>query len=235
MVGRTLTDVFSPDGRAIVTSSQEMNPSNSIIEDDVWIPTVCNMCYYGCGIKVHRVNGAVVGIEGDPRNPLNAGKICAKGKSGILSLYNPNRVKSPMIRTNPEKGIGVDPKWEEITWEEALDIIAARLRKIREDDPRKLVITTFDIPPWQWRLMAFTTAFGTPNLYSGTPHYYCGNGTHTIDFLTLGTFWAGPDLANCNYCILWGSQAGFMTSTHETLEMAEARERGMHLVVIDPV
>src|SRR3972149_5010321 len=90
--------------------------------EDVWVHTVCNMCYSNCGIIVHRVNGVVVRVEGDPDCPASRGKICAKGNAGFLSLYDPYRVLVPLRRTNPEKGIGVDPKWQEITWEEALDI-----------------------------------------------------------------------------------------------------------------
>src|SRR3990170_8699192 len=108
-------------------------------QDDVWIPTVCYMCYNNCGIRVHRVNGVVVKIEGNPDNPHNRGRICAKGNAGIMNLYNPNRVLRPLRRTNPEKGIGVDPGWAEIGWDEALDDVADRLKKIREEDTRKLV------------------------------------------------------------------------------------------------
>ena len=55
----------------------------------------------------------VVNIEGNPDNPQNRGKMCAKGKAGFMNIYNPNRVTSPRKRTNPNKGIGVDPGWVE--------------------------------------------------------------------------------------------------------------------------
>ena len=56
----------------------------------------------------------------------------------MMLLYDPSRVNTPLKRTNPEKGIGVDPKWMEISWDEALDTITEKLRKIKADDPRKL-------------------------------------------------------------------------------------------------
>ena len=115
------------------------------IKEDVWEPTICMMCYNGCGIKVHRVNGVIVKIEGNPDCPRSRGKLCAKGNAGIMALYSPSRLKTPLKRTNPEKGIGVDPKWVEIGWEEALDTIAEKLREVREDDPRKLLFMTFDL------------------------------------------------------------------------------------------
>src|SRR5665811_1081513 len=115
---------------------------NKDSEDDVWVPTTCYMCYNACSILVHRVDGVVVKIEGNPESPHNRSRICAKGNAALMALYNPYRVTKPLRRTNPEKGIGVDPCWEEISWEEALGTIAERLRAIRETDPRKLMFLT---------------------------------------------------------------------------------------------
>ena len=98
--------------------------------NDVWIPSVCQMCYNRCGIKVHRRNGAVLQIEGDPDCTYGKGKLCAKGHAGIMNHYNPHRVKVPLKRTNPEKGIGVDPQWQEISWEEALDTVVEKLKEV---------------------------------------------------------------------------------------------------------
>ncbi|MBF8304387.1 MAG: BisC, partial [Dehalococcoidia bacterium] len=65
---------------------------STTVKEDVWIHSVCNMCLGDCGIMVHRVDGVVVKIEGDPNCPNSNGKICAKGLAGIMSLYNPKRV-----------------------------------------------------------------------------------------------------------------------------------------------
>src|SRR3990170_7860359 len=104
---------------------------------ETWATSVCDRCYTGCGIKVHVVDDVVIGLEGDPDNPLNRGKMCAKGKAGLMAHYNPNRVKTPLKRTNPQKGIGVDPKWQEISYEEAISTVAEKLRAI-QDTPQKL-------------------------------------------------------------------------------------------------
>jgi len=69
------------------------------------------MCWNNCGLLVRKVNDVVVNIEGDPENPHTKGMICAKGLAAPMNLYSPHRVKTPLKRTNPEKGIGVDPKW----------------------------------------------------------------------------------------------------------------------------
>lgn len=62
-----------------------------------WIPTVCYMCFNCCGIEVRHENAVVVEIRGDPDNPHNRGKLCAKGEAAIMSLYNPGRLTVDML------------------------------------------------------------------------------------------------------------------------------------------
>jgi thiosulfate reductase/polysulfide reductase chain A len=66
------------------------------------IPSVCQMCVNTCGILLTVENGVVVGVEGNPDNPHNYGRICAKGISAVMGLYDPHRVLRPLRRTNPE-------------------------------------------------------------------------------------------------------------------------------------
>ncbi|MBI2360510.1 MAG: hypothetical protein HYV04_16680 [Deltaproteobacteria bacterium] len=108
--------------------------------DDAWIPSVCRVCPNCCGIRVRRRNGVIVNIEGDPQSPHNYGRICAKGLASVMSFYDPGRPAAPMVRTNPGKGLGIDPKWTETSWDEALELVAARIRDAVREDPRKLVI-----------------------------------------------------------------------------------------------
>jgi molybdopterin-containing oxidoreductase family molybdopterin binding subunit len=93
--------------------------------EDVWVPSVCGMCPDGCGIVVHRVAGVVTRIEGNPQSPPGEGRLCARGLAGIQLLYDPYRLNQPLQRGNPEKGIGVDPRWQPISWDEALETIVA--------------------------------------------------------------------------------------------------------------
>ncbi len=216
-------------------------PKGETVKDDVWILTTCLMCYNNCSIKVHRVNGVVIKIEANPDSPQNLGKLCAKGNSGIMTLYSPHRVKTPLKRTNPEKGLGVDPKWAEISWDEALDIVTEKLKKVREEDPRKLVIQSFDRAFLNdFRLhVAFGSAFGTPNAYlAGAATYFCGNNLHPTGYMTNASFLVDPDLHYCNYLILIGAQHGFLSgedATGNARRMADARIRGMKVVVVDPI
>ena len=90
----------------------------------------CRMCMLcgSCSFVATMKDGVVVNIEGDPDRANNAGTLCPRGKSAIMNVYNPNRIKAPMKRTNPEKGMEIDPGWVEISWDEALDIAAEQAR-----------------------------------------------------------------------------------------------------------
>jgi len=202
---------------------------------DEWIRSACKMCLHGCGIRVHVKDGVVLKIEGDPDNVNNMGKLCAKGLSGIMRHYDPNRVKTPVRRTNPEKGPGVDPKWEPISWDEALDIVGKRLKKIRSEDPRKLLVAINDfqrIHLWGWG-----AAFGTGHYFT-TVGQFCGAAYHPINGIIDGAFASVNDYKYCNYWIQIGGGDGFSAHLHvtgSTKRMADARvNRGMKLIGVDP-
>jgi anaerobic selenocysteine-containing dehydrogenase len=205
-------------------------------DEDVRIPSVCKMCGNGCGILVHRVNGVVVKIEGNPDNPHNFGKLCAKGHAAIMALYDPHRLRGCLKRTNPRKGPGQDPGWKEIGWEEAMAEVVSRMRKIAEEDPRKLLFVNGIGEVEMSRLVGtvFAEAFRTPNYTTGV--FF---GTHTrASYMNVGSMHSEPDLDYCRLLLLFGSQKGSI-SGHDTMKstmaMANARERGMKVVVFDPV
>jgi len=206
-------------------------------QGDDWIVTSCDMCYNACTVQVHTENGVATKVEGIPEVGPNFGKVCAKGNAAPLNLYNPNRIANPLKRTNPQKGIDVDPGWEEISWEEALDEITERLKKIREDDPRKLIVASFDTYSFM-PLRAFVSAFGTPNFTAGPAGYFCGNGVHPVAYTITGSNDLHPDVTYCNYLIQFGSSNGIVANANAmgmTIELAEARTRGLRMVCIDPM
>lgn len=211
------------------------NKEQMIKGDDVWVPTVCAGCYNCCGIRVHRINGKVVEVKGDPDAANSKGYICAKGIVRSLDVHHPLRVTKPLKRTNPEKGIGVDPGWVEITWEEAIDTAVKELQRVRDDDPRKLILSHFDISGY--RLSgAFGRAFGTVNVHWNRADY-CGSASHPAWLITNGTLNSEVDFPRCKYTVLWGTQLGHMVNTialAASSELAEGRREGNKLVVVDP-
>jgi len=195
---------------------------------------LCRACMQGdCATLVTLEDGVIVRTEGRPDAPPNFGSLCPKGNSEIMGMYNPYRIKTPMIRTNPDKGLDVDPMWKEVTWDEALDYAAEGLRKVREKDPRGLVICE----GWGQRdtilRHAFGQAFGTPN-ETGSHGALC-----TVHFpsglVHSGYPVAIVDLEYCNYHITMGRSLGpNFGAVPGMRKFAKAIERGMKLVCVDP-
>jgi len=212
------------------------------IYEDVWIPTTCGRCYGACGIKVHRVSGVAVKIEGVPDSTMGpSGGVCGKGAAGLQVLYDPNRLNKPLRRTNPEKGLFVNPKWQEISWDEALDEIAERLKKVIADDPRKILIQGTTSRP-----MKNTTGFlfplaamtGAVNMWPGGGGLHCGQGAHPVAGMVHASWSMVPDFRYCDYAVYFGASKGHASGHSPMITArlaAEARARGMKLVVFDPI
>ena len=98
------------------------------------VPSYCEVCFWKCGLFAKVVDGEVVALQGNPKAPQNNGRLCARGNAGTGFLYDRDRLRAPMRRTGP-RGSG---KFEEITWGEALDEVASKLRAVAED--RKSVV-----------------------------------------------------------------------------------------------
>jgi anaerobic selenocysteine-containing dehydrogenase len=216
---------------------------NPQIWDDEWVYTTCGGCYGTCSIRAHRVNGVVVKIEGNPDSDFGArGGTCAKGEAMIQALYDPNRFNYPMRRTNPKKGLFEDPKWKRISWDEALDEIAGHLKRIRADNPNKLIHggtpgpgSGPDLP---LGFGVFGAVFGTKNWYIGGAGLHCGSGSHMGAGLYHASWSIVPDFKYCNYAIQMGSNKGTGSGHSMGFNMrlaADARARGMKNVVFDPI
>jgi len=212
------------------------------IWEDRWIHTCCGGCYNGCGIKVRRINGVAVAIEGIPDSSHGArGGVCGKGSAALMTLYDPNRLNTPLRRTNPEKGIGVDPKWEEISWDEALNEITARLIHIRKDNPQKLWMnstTSHGFSGWGSFGRNWIKFLGSSQRLSSGGSLYCGNGAHHNAGLVHGSWSATVDWRYTDYVIKWGTGKGTGSGHSMTINArlrADAIARGVKEVCFDPI
>ncbi len=203
-----------------------------------WVKTHCQLCYNCCPIRVKVQDGKAVRIEGDPDNPAAGGRTCGRGLTGLHRLYDPYRVKNPLMRQNPEKGIDVDPQWKEVSWDEALTVVADKMRAIRQDNPNKFVAGFWGYEKYA-QADAWCHAFGTVNgrfSFTGVSSQ-CANPQHILGMIAQGSFVMYPDLEHTQYLLMLGTGFGF--DAHHNLpgmaaRMAAARERGMKLVVVDP-
>ena len=118
-------------------------------------------CHGTCGVLAHIKDGKLVKIEGDPDHPWNQGRVCARCLAMPQYVYHPDRLKSPLKRVG-ERGEG---KWQEISWDEALDLIEEKLGKIRDEHGPESVVfsmgTGRDIGAW---ICMLAYAYGSPNV-----------------------------------------------------------------------
>ena len=96
----------------------------------------CNLCEAGCALLIEVEDNRVVRIRGDEEDSISRGYMCPKAIALQEVQEDPDRLRRPVRRT-PDG-------WEEISWSEALEIISDKLKKIRSEDPRKLVLGSFD-------------------------------------------------------------------------------------------
>jgi len=198
------------------------------------VPTTCWIGKQDCGILARRVNGRVVKLEGHPDHPRNRGTLCPKGMAQIQALYDPNRVKTPLIRTNEK---GVPGQFRQGSWDEALTLVADKLKEVRAKDP-KLVL-------WQKGRSkqeaiydnAFVKAIGSNKAGHGA---YCSDAGYRAAEYTIGPHAnANPDFRYTRYMLSWGwniTNGGgnkFCQITWNQ-QLTEARERGLKIVAIDP-
>ena len=171
----------------------------------------CHQCPARCGIDVYTTNGRVHAVYGTLDNPLSNGKLCPKGHYAQYLLYDPDRIKGPMKRTNPKKGRHEDPKFVPISWDEALQTVADRLNALREkgESHRFAVLTGRG---WGYTdvglLKEFGEMYGTPNYNLGHSSM-CSDASETVKHFMDGHHaYSAYDYSNCNYLLVFG--AGFL-------------------------
>ena len=91
------------------------------------IPTYCDICFWKCGAIAYLRDGKLWKVEGNPHDPLSRGRLCPRGTGGVGAHYDPDRLRSPLIRKQ-ERG---KEKWMEVTWDEALGYISDKMQKIK--------------------------------------------------------------------------------------------------------
>ncbi len=164
------------------------------------IPSVCMMCPASCGILGYLEYGKVVNIGGNPLDPNSRGRLCAKGIAGLNHLYNPDRISTPLRRAGKRGG----GRWKQISWDEAFDEIALRLKTVRAGKERHDFILR---NPWDlssndlsWR---FASAFDS----STTFHHAVlesPNGAFAIHEVSGHSIGVG-DVAHTRYLLNFGA------------------------------
>ena len=95
-----------------------------------YVPTICPYCGTGCGLNFVVKDEKIVGVEPLKRHPVNEGKVCPKGNFGYQFINREDRLTTPLIKENGE--------FREASWDEALDLVANKLKEVSDEDPNKV-------------------------------------------------------------------------------------------------
>jgi anaerobic selenocysteine-containing dehydrogenase len=201
---------------------------------------VCNLCEAICGLELTIEGREVVGVRGNPADPLSRGHVCPKGVA-IADVYaDPDRLRRPVRRV----GEGADARWEEIGWDEAYDLVADNLaRVINEHGDDALGVYLGNPNAHSLGSMTHGTAmfksFRTKNRYSATsvdqlPH-------QLVAHLMFGhqLFLPIPDIDRTSWFLVVGgnpmaSNGSLMTVPDFPQRVRELKARGGRMVVLDP-
>jgi len=192
----------------------------------------CDMCPWRCGIVVTTVDGRVCKIDGNPRDPKSRGKLCARGQAGASFLYDPDRLKTPLIRT----GARGEGRFRPATWDEALDHAAERLLDIRKAQGPEAVAFLGHTSGDFWFVDHLPQAFGSPNAAKPSSAL-CTSPREEAAILTFGRNLGNHepvdwDEARC--LVLVGTHIGEDARNTMMQDLADARARGAKLIVVDP-
>ncbi len=202
-----------------------------------WVATACQGCTQWCAIQLFSQNGRITRVRGNPLSGTNLGYVCPKGHLIPQQMYDPDRIKGPMKRTNPAKGRGVDPKFVPISWDEALGIVADKMMELRKAGE------SHKVGYMRGRYSATSEAllYGTLLKVFGSPHSYshsaiCAEAEKMGPGMTQGFFgYRDYDLNNANCVVIWGCDplSANRKLPHTIARFGEILARGT-VVTVDP-
>ena len=194
----------------------------------VEIPTTCEMCVNKCSLIAVVENGVVHKLNPNPASPKSRGMLCARGNAGIQQVYDPARLKKPLIRAG-ERGEG---KWRPATWEEAWDFAAKKLSAVKEKyGPQgSLWSSTESFQEIFFKNLGLS--FGSPNIVRHPTLCLASvNLAYSATFGTVPAF----DLANAKYIVMSGANRFESFITPDTMDLIESTtERKARLIYLDP-
>ncbi len=262
---------FTPKSLLSQTVTQAVYGNPDVLDTDPsvsFVRSVCLMCHSGCGIQAKVVNGVVEKIDGNPYHPncflpeeripyttpveeanLIRGKNCVKSQAAMQTMYDPYRLKNPLKRVGP-RGSG---QWQEISWKQALDEIAERLREYYKpgtpidpnfpefgDIPNKVAFSAGRIEHGQKEFTdrIWKNGFGTAN-YRHDHTSICEVSHHTgwnlVTEFKKNHF--KPDILNAKVLVWFGTrplEANFPMQTLSRM-IAKFLSNGGKMITIDPV
>ncbi|PLX49238.1 MAG: dehydrogenase [Desulfobulbaceae bacterium] len=201
-----------------------------------WKASTCQGCTTWCPVEVFVQDGRAVKVRGNRYSKQNDGNCCPRGHLALQQVYDPDRIKVPMKRTNPKKGRGVDPKFVPISWDEALNTIADQMMELRNNDESEKYALMRGRYTYLRDVLyeIMTKVYGSPNNISHSS--MCAEAEKFGVYYTEGQ-WAyrDYDLDKTKYVLIWGCDpvASNRMIPATIKRLGDAADRGS-LAVVDP-
>ncbi len=195
------------------------------------VPTFCELCFWKCGVLAHVKAGRITKLTGNPEHPLSRGRLCPRGAGGTGLLYDPDRLRTPLVRVS-KRGEDV---FQPVGWDDALDRVAdAMLRIKNEHGPEAFALFQHGYgSSWFSHLIH---AYGSPNI--AAPSYAQCRGPREVGFqMTFGEGVGSPeriDMERADCIVLIGSHLGENMHNTQVQDFARAIGRGATIIVVDP-
>jgi anaerobic selenocysteine-containing dehydrogenase len=187
----------------------------------------CASCDIKCSVLADVEDNKILRIRRDPNHPITPQSLCNKGAAFPDQIYHKDRILYP-LKSVGKRGEG---KWARVSWDEAMDEIADRLKTIvNRYGAESLAATAGAIVPYDLT-RRFLNLIGSPNYISGT--YLCLGNTSGVNRITCG--WQPfPDYWHTKVIVMWGHDPQPNKWTAEYLWARDAMKRGAKMIVVDP-
>ncbi|MCG6878311.1 MAG: molybdopterin-dependent oxidoreductase [Deltaproteobacteria bacterium] len=193
------------------------------------VSSLCGMCAVRCPIQVEVEDGRVAWIQGNPNDKTMETSLCAKGSAGIAFEYDDERPQYPLIRSGP-RGSG---QWRRAQWDEALDYIIDKLKKVVDKYGGRGIALSDRGGPFTDLTKTFIKSLGSPNYFNHD--CTCGRNTHhaTKSLFGLGRTDLGMDIKNTKHLVLYGRNIIESLQVKEAKDFISALGKGAKCTYID--
>ena len=181
--------------------------------------SICDMCLNKCGLIARVEKGVVRKLDPNPKFLKSRGMLCARGNAGIKQLYDPDRLKYPLLRKG-ERGEG---QWQRLSWDQALDLAAEQLKKIGKTYTRCGVLFMAGSDVQSTFVHRFASVFGSYNVVSHESNCLVSRNRAYLD--TFGEM-PIPDVLHCKYIIMAGANRFEALITPDSIDMMTAMQKG---------
>jgi thiosulfate reductase/polysulfide reductase chain A len=189
--------------------------------------SACDMCFNKCGLIARVENGVVKKLDPNPKSLKSRGMLCARGNAGVKQLYDPDRLKYPLLRTG-QRGEG---KWQRLSWEQALDHAAEQLERIGKNYTRCGFLFMAGTDMQSTFVHQFAEVYGSYNVISHESNCLLSRNRAFLD--TFGVV-PTPDIIHTKYVIMPGANRFEALVTPDSIDLMTAMQNGCKLVVLDP-